>query len=101
MTHVDKELLTLAALAAYAKATFVGDMLWNPIEKDSDAHDLAAILGKRQRFEIQIFPDRTTVTLGVSSNILDVTEFNANHIDSSAATRMAIVKAAAEIGKTL
>lgn len=87
----DKELLTLAAKAAGKKLTEFWN--WNPLVDDWDAFRLAVKLN---------------MTLLRLSNSVEVSDFEAKiHVkeylndDPYAATRRAIVRAAAEIGKEM
>jgi hypothetical protein len=99
----DKELLELAAKAAgytisewsnsygfccYDKA----DEFWNPLTDDGDALRLAVKLDVL----VHVFDKYTVATDGRYADI-----FEMHHGDKYAATRRAIVRAAAEIGKTL
>jgi hypothetical protein len=99
MTDTDKELLELAAKAAgRGDHWWVGDthLKWNPLEDDGDALRLAVKL----KIPMQ-FPDweNMTRTWG-SKNCLDA--FNEPHgTDPLAATRRAITRAAAEIGRSM
>ena len=97
----DRELLELAAKAAGIKGSFVGDVFaiawgeerdyWNPLTDDGDALRLAVKLG----LVLDAQGDKT---------FCGTTQYDAieHHKDDPyAATRRAIVRAAAEIGKTL
>ena len=94
----DKELLELAAKAAGIDMEWSGPHTprdWNPLTDDGDALRLAVKLG------LEVDP-----WLGRKITIVDHGEIdcaiNENHGDDPyAATRRAIVRAAAEIGKTL
>lgn len=89
----DLELLELAAKAAgFGNGPYDFDRLtgWNPLEKDGDAFRLAVQLG----LWIHIGKYHTTIE-GVHI------EETARCGDSLAATRRAIVRAAAAIGKTM
>lgn len=111
MNSKDRELLELAAKAAGVAGVFVeahgpdigqdaagigrpgaryGDRLWNPLEDDGDALRLAVRIG----FRIDIFVDKGVTTIDHNS----ISEEHGDDPDS--ATRRAIVRAAAEIGKT-
>jgi len=95
----DKELLTLAAKAAGIElhhwcgdtfirvSEYVDDAggYWNPLTDDGDALRLAVKLGLGIRFYLD----------GVGAG----EEYEMNHEDPYAATRRAIVRAAAEIGR--
>ncbi len=102
----DRELLELAAKAAdlrikwddqnqtYATCNVHGDMFddWNPLADDGDAFRLAVKL----LFEIDM--RRGCVAISHSNGIKIFEAFN---LDPYAATRRAIVRAAAEIGKEM
>ena len=101
----DRELLELAAKAAEYKMhpeTFIGDywlkngMVWNPLTDDGDALRLAVKLGINLDFL-----ETMTGIRQVWAN-MDTEDYieNAGE-DPYAATRRAIVRAAAEIGKTV
>jgi hypothetical protein len=103
MTDTDKELLELAAKAAGYNMAEVSDGypmyiegygLWNPLEDDGDALRLAVKL----RLEVCVWDTDTTV-LTSDDDILTLSE-PANG-DPLAATRRAIVRAAAEIGRSM
>ena len=65
------------------------DMLWNPLQNDGDALRLAVKL-------------KMTLGVGVArGDAGEATEFDLCHRDPCAATRRAIVRAAAEIGRSL
>jgi hypothetical protein len=122
----DKELLELAAKAAgytlkYGDVYSLGDgevdctdlayvvsghpdeadWLWCPLEDDGDALRLAVKLGLDVCIDTQLEPDPSTHVVGfpdhTSRTIDDVVHHNG---DPYAATRRAITRAAAEIGKT-
>jgi hypothetical protein len=64
---------------------------WNPLESDSDALRLAVKL----QMHVNVYPTKTSVTAdGVYLERL-------HDIDSTKATRRAITRAAAEIGKAM
>ena len=105
----DKELLTLAAKAAGIEVTGYDDIIglqyvngsddspytdyWNPLESDADALRLAVKL----RIDILLF---NAVVTGISlRNCVEVMEEFNN--DPYAATRRAIVRAAAEIVRAM
>ena len=96
----DKELLTLAAKAAgIADGDVLYDMdndkVWNPLTDDGDALRLAVKLG------IEIVFTENTVWLGKQHQLGDyiVDLYEPLNDDPYAATRRAIVRAAAEIGR--
>lgn len=103
MTPTEKrELLELAALAAGVKhnpslsAACRGERaFWNPIDDDGDALRLAVRLGLAVSVEYQV--GSTTVLWGPPMN--NVRE--PHGCDPYAATRLAITRAAAEIGKNM
>lgn len=96
----DKELLEKAAKAADEGIVFYGECLraqtgreWNPITDDGDALRLAVKLG----LDIEFYETSTHVYDDKSEK-----SFEEEHDgDPYAATRRAIVKAAAEIGKNI
>ena len=98
----DRELLELAAKAAGIDARRLpaawpnrfDDDLWNPLTDDGDALRLAVKL----RLDIQYNDD--SVYSG-NGDVLNHQLFEWNNDDPYAATRRAIVRAAAEIGKEL
>lgn len=87
----DKELLELAGKAAGMPVT----PIWNPLMDDGDALRLAV------KLKMDIRPFEETQTIHIWSDVLDqwIGEFCGGTNDSYAATRRAIVRAAAEIGK--
>ena len=106
----DKELLELAAKAAGIEGGFVGDVFaldwadeqdyWNPLTNDGDALRLAVKLSIRiYRNNESGYTTCDYVCLGKYSD--DFIEFDNASEDQYAATRLAIVRAAAEIGRTL
>ena len=102
----DRELLELAAKAAGIKADFVGgpegmwseelDDYWNPLEDDGDALRLAVKLNLLVDVQIACIDVLYTAQDGVMRIQEGTDEPN-----PYAATRRAIVRAAAEIGKSL
>ena len=105
----DRELLELAAKAAgieyhsyvdevWGTGINIGDVdipLWNPLTDDSDALRLAV------KLRLLILPCKSGEIVTVDSySTNDESTENARH-DSYAATRRAIVRAAAEIGKAM
>ena len=112
----DRELLELAAKAAridgewYEDENFVGIAndnpycwLWNPLKNDGDALRLAVKLGM-----VVFTPDANdhTAVVQVDEDVTDdKAPIHTNSLrsngDDYAATRRAIVRAAAEIGKSL
>ena len=97
----DKELLELAAKAAGIDARRLpdawpnrfDDYLWNPLTDDGDALRLAVKL----KFEVSVDVVSTSIS-GICDSDKDfVLELHGD--DPYAATRQAIVRAAAEIGK--
>lgn len=109
----DRELLEFAALAAGvecdAKGPFTSvsrydlyngihtvDLPWNPLTDDGDAFRLAVNLDMK----VKSFPAGARVSY--QNHILDICEVEVlTEIDKYAATRKAIVRAAAEIGKVM
>lgn len=100
----DKELLEMAAKAAGIVGIDASDVglkirgilgLWNPLTDDGDALRLAVKLG----IELGI-NDSEHYVYAFKRN-LDTSKSEATHGDPYAATRRAVVRAVAEIGKTL
>lgn len=104
----DRELLELAAKAAgYEYAKFGGYIVidgipgnWNPLTDDGDALRLACDLGLR------VYPVARTSSGAACSAVGSVTcerlsEVADYSLDTRTATRRAIVRAAAEIGKEM
>ena len=106
----DKELLLLAAKAygGLVQAEPDGDWIhedsdgnrgawWNPLTDDGDAFKLAVKLG----LFIDAYGTSTTVGRVIDERSLAVVTLDEKHCDDPyAATRRAIVRAAAEIGRT-
>lgn len=103
----DKELLELAAKAANKDISWESSNMfgfwahdletgceWNPLTNDGDALRLAVKLG----FTVEQWKDAGCVYVGFPGNSYADEKHNTAPY---AATRRAIVKAAAEIGKTL
>jgi hypothetical protein len=102
MNETDRELLELAAKAAglgftvpvfgvppFMGLRLIGGALWNPLTDDGDALRLACKL----HINVFIYEDETsTATSGVVAKNWGSVEAN---------TRRAIVRAAAEIGRTM
>lgn len=98
----DRELLELAAKAAGIRGFWVDDGLnsgsnaepevWNPLLSDSDALRLAVKL----KFGVDVLSAKVTVFFKGGHRFSEV-----HGDDSYAATRLAIVRAAAEIGKEM
>ena len=90
----DRELLELAAKAAGLEVvtpTMLTYGQWNPLTDDGDALRLAVKL----QMHVNVYPTKTSVTAdGVYLERL-------HDIDSTKATRRAITRAAAEIGKAM
>ena len=102
----DRELLELAAKAAgiltpswYGNEHYIDGMLsrWNPLRDDGDALRLAVKMGVDLRLPSS--PNQVFVQVGERGSVPFVLE----RIDGSplSATRRAIVRAAAEIGKAM
>jgi hypothetical protein len=117
----DRELLELAAKAAGIEYNFIcpngahcGDMntmqnrFWNPLEDDGDALRLAVKLGLACSPGGQVFTyDDDLMSAWADKDVMYGTDF-CQHVqwsksngDPYAATRRAIVRAAAEIGKEM
>ena len=102
----DREMLELAAKAAGTVVEFTngrpvtfidGDTVhqaWNPLEDDGDAFRLAVDLS----IEIEVIRPRTEREIG-RSRANQVWQLHGN--DPRAATRLAIVRAAAEVGRRM
>lgn len=124
MTNDDRELLTLAAKAAgyeilehendpafarretrppgwkpYRNDEFSAPQwmeritIWNPLEHDGDAFALMVDCG------LSTFPGHDDVAVYLPETDITCYELLKNHPDRAAATRRAIVKAAAELGR--
>ena len=93
----DRELLELAAKAAgYNQKTEPAHWLnWNPLTDDGDALRLAVKLG----LIVNCWNAARKTWVGLDDGETEVTELHDD--DPYAATRRAIVRAAAEIGKNL
>ena len=97
----DKELLTLAAKAAGGVYRYTGIIRdgefakWNPLGDDGDALRLAV------KLEIDVMFWLGFVSADVPEQEQTLQEEYSIHDDPYAATRRAIVRAAAEIGKSL
>ena len=93
----DRELLELAAKAAGYKKRFVHYLGWNPLTDDGDALRLAVKLG------IEIIPDLQVNEVLTAFMVGSYGYNTAEEIgtDPLAATRRAIVRAAAEIGRQM
>ena len=96
MTDEDKTLLEMAAKAAGFQARWVRQGWWNPITDDGDALRLAV----RLQLGISIPPvaDGRIEVVTFYGPIISIVEYPQNGY-RQAATRRAIVRAAAEIGK--
>jgi hypothetical protein len=108
----DRELLELAAKAAGVGGKVraiqkpyshdyeigIGKYRWNPLTDDGDALRLAVKIGNRDYFGIEIQKGCTQAT---SFEPWEHCEYEEHNSDPYAATRRAIVKAAAEIGKEM
>ena len=92
----DRELLELAAKAAGYKKRFVHYLGWNPLIDDGDALRLAVKLGLG--VSVPLGYKRTDV-VAFSDSRINVIESHGS--DPLAATRRAIVRAAAEIGRQM
>lgn len=99
----DRELLELAAKAACIEIkAVIGDtfwtpdgIVWNPLTEDGDALRLAV----RLRMDVRIGLQNHTVTVGWGAGLGCVEEIFES--DDTAATRRAVTRAAAEIGKAM
>lgn len=90
----DRELLELAAKADGLSKRVVELGLWNPLTDDGDALRLTVKLG------LHVSPFPVGARVRFQNHILDICEVE-EHGDPYAATRRAIVLAAAEIGRNL
>ena len=103
----DIEMLELAAKAAgvdgvrtvpFCGLHVSGSGEWNPLESNADAFRLAVDLG----IEVEFISDGSIyASAGVPTTGGDVCEHVYEYSDKHAATRLAIVKAAAEIGSVM
>lgn len=105
----DRELLELAAKAAgvdfdgntFIKRDRYSSNIWDPLFDDGDAMRLAVQLGMR----VYVYPDggdNVTVVANDELKAKDAPHISEAHgEDKFAATRRAIVRAAAEIGKAM
>ena len=93
----DREMLEFAAKAAGYKKRFVHYLGWNPLIDDGDALRLAVKLG------IEIIPDLQVNEVLTAFMVGSYGYNTAEEIgtDPLAATRRAIVRAAAEIGRQM
>ena len=95
---LDKELLELAAKAAGITVNFDRarrDWAWNPLDDDGDALRLAVKLG------MQVYIWQPNDGLGTHYTEINRKFVEGHKDDPQSATRRAIVRAAAEIGKGL
>ena len=90
----DRELLEMAAKAAFGDKSFIGDMTWNPLTDDGDALRLQVALHFTVRCYMGTTCVQSTVPGGPSVYIEET-----NHADPYAATRRCIVRAAAELAR--
>jgi hypothetical protein len=108
----DRELLELAAKAAgitYQWVAYeceqVGEgsrpILWNPLADDGDALRLAVKLGLDVCIDTPQEPEPHTQAIGFADSGPDTIDAIEYHGDPYAATRRAIVRAAAEIGRNM
>jgi len=101
----DKELLELAAKAdgkclswmTNNKACFVGDEIWSPLDDDCDAFRLAVSL----KLFVHSFEESICGFPLDNDGVLFNEIYEPHGNDPYAATRRAIVRAAAEIGKAM
>jgi hypothetical protein len=104
----DRELLELAAKAAGQERSAAGDLwsnargqLWNPLTDDGDALRLAVKLGLQVFTSYPAGADGTKGTGVLVGAELPPEFWSAHSDDPYAATRRAIVRAAAEIGRSM
>lgn len=106
----DRELMELAARAAdycltdgsqgYRTFRCKGGVEWNPLESDGDAFRLMVKLGITKTLDLELGPGGALVTIHHPEVYAD--EYNEPkqpEFDAVAATRRAIVRAAAEIAR--
>lgn len=101
----DRELLEFAAKAAGLRINFhpTASYQWNPLERDDDALRLAVKLGIERIFVLRLGPNGVCVD-GVKEFATAPTHEEKKwrvEFDPYAATRRAIVRAAAAIGKEM
>ena len=89
----DRELLEMAAKAAFGDKSFIGDMTWNPLTSDSDALRLAVKLRINLHFCESDAMTTAYAEGGIQGAAVDFMD------DPYAATRRAIVRAAAELAR--
>ena len=99
----DRELLEYAAKAAFGGKNFIGDMRWNPLTDDGDALRLAVKLKLNVSLEYSptyhyAYSDEYEALSGLNCCCTKGEDCNN---DPYSATRRAIVRAAAEIGKEM
>ena len=92
----DKELLELAAKAADVPDANI-EFVWNPLTQDGDALRLAVKLGLCMTIDLELGGETEVWEYGAAGAY----EVEPNNGDPYAATRRAIVRAAAEIGKEM
>jgi len=111
MSDTDRELLTLAAKAAGIEGVYreapngergigvhYGYRWWNPLTNDDDALRLAV----RLQLEINAtIPDKPTISVYGNNKGRMIAAHEDKSKDPYAATRRAIVRTAAEIGRTM
>jgi hypothetical protein len=111
-TQTDRELLELAAKAAgiglhkWVESTnefmTTNSNGWNPLADDGDALRLAVKLGLDVCIDTQLEPDPSTHVVGFPDHTSRTIDDVVHHSDDPyAATRRAIVRAAAEIGRAM
>lgn len=105
----DRELLELAAKAAGIELIYDdcdpypvidgNDEPWNPLNDDGDALRLAVKLNLSVKHGIDIFDESNTMSAYAYYGDVGECNFEPHGSDPYAATRRAIVRAAAEIGR--
>ena len=101
----DKELIELAAKAAGISKQWDGSLVdkenpnrvWNPLTDDGDALRLAVKLG----FIVDIDTEEHYTEIEFTSNYEDKSVSEGHGFDATEATRRAITRAAAQIGKEM
>ena len=100
----DRELLELAAKACgevtpswYGNQSYLDGVLsrWNPLTDDGDSRRLEVAVG------ITIHRSMTAVMAGIEGDFGCEENFDAHNGDCCAATRIAVLRAAAEIGRAM
>jgi hypothetical protein len=106
MIESDRELLELAAKAAFPKslqthAGYIDGVLqtWNPLVDDGDAFRLAVLIGADKTLVLTIGCGGVACEIPRPKHVTSFEQHSKHDYDQLAATRLAIVRCAAEIGK--